>query len=153
MRPEASSTGRWHLSSPRMQWCAEPSQVTARMELGVPRHLADALGRVQAVVHNQDNREHDILDSDDYYQFQGGMANAIFAVQGREVPVWHLDHSNPRSPRVRSLSEEIGLVVRSRVLNPKWQAAMRRHGYKGAAEMAATVDYLFAYGATTREGG
>ena len=113
-------------------------------------HLADALGRVQAVVHNQDNREHDILDSDDYYQFQGGMANAIFAIRGREVPVWHLDHSNPQSPRARTLTEEIGLVVRSRVLNPKWQAAMRRHGYKGGAEMAATVDYLFAWGATTR---
>jgi cobaltochelatase CobN len=49
---------------------------------------------------------------------------------------------------VRSLREEAARVVRSRVLNPKWIEAMRRHGYKGAFELAATVDYLFGYDAT-----
>ena len=107
------------------------------------------LGNLEAVVHNQDNREHDLLDSDDYYQFQGGMTNAVAAFSGSEPVVYHNDHSNPSQPKVRTLKEELNRVIRSRVLNPKWINGMREHGYKGAFEMAASVDYLFAYDATT----
>jgi cobaltochelatase CobN len=46
------------------------------------------------------------------------------------------------------LREEIGRVVRGRAANPRWIAGVMRHGYKGAAEIAATVDYLFAFAAT-----
>jgi cobaltochelatase CobN len=63
--------------------------------------------------------------------------------------VYHNDHSRPESPRIRTLGEEIGRVVRARVVNPKWIAGVMRHGYKGAFEIAATVDYLFAFAATT----
>ena len=104
-----------------------------------------------AVLHNQDNREHDILDSDDYYQFAGGLSAAIAAVSGRDVPIYHNDHSLPENPVIRSLAEEISRVVRGRASNPKWIAGAMRHGYKGAFEMAATVDYLFAFAATTRQ--
>ena len=105
---------------------------------------------VEAVVHNQDNREHDLLDSDDYYQFEGGMAAAVHHLSGARPAVWHNDHSRPESPRVRRLEEEIARVVRARVVNPKWIRGVMRHGYKGAFEMAATVDYLFAFAATAR---
>ena len=105
---------------------------------------------VEAVVHNQDNREHDLLDSDDYYQFEGGMAAAVHHLSGVRPAVWHNDHSRPESPRVRRLEEEIARVVRARVVNPKWIRGVMRHGYKGAFEMAATVDYLFAFAATAR---
>ena len=108
------------------------------------------LGGVEAVVHNQDNREHDLLDSDDYYQFEGGMSAAVHHLSGVRPTVWHNDHSRPESPRVRRLEEEIARVVRARVVNPKWIRGVMRHGYKGAFEMAATVDYLFAFAATTR---
>ncbi|MGQ0334745.1 cobaltochelatase subunit CobN [Halomonas elongata] len=104
---------------------------------------------LQAVMHNQDNREHDILDSSTYYAFQGGMANAGRALGGRAPAIYHADHANPARPRIRTLKEEIARVIRSRVLNPKWIEAMREHGYKGAFEMSATVDTLFAYDATT----
>ncbi|MCE8039496.1 cobaltochelatase subunit CobN [Halomonas sp. MCCC 1A11062] len=104
---------------------------------------------LEAVMHNQDNREHDILDSNGYYAFQGGMANASRALSGQAPSIYHADHANPARPRMRSLEQELARVIRSRVLNPKWIEAMREHGYKGAAEMAATVDYLFAYDATT----
>lgn len=107
------------------------------------------LGQIKAVVQNQDNREHDLLDSDDYYQFQGGMANAAEVLSGQQPAIYHGDHSNPAKPVVRTLKEELNRVMRSRVLNPKWIQAMQQHGYKGAFEMAATVDYLFAYDATT----
>ncbi|MCM2130470.1 cobaltochelatase subunit CobN [Larsenimonas rhizosphaerae] len=111
--------------------------------------LAYQLSQLDAVVQNQDNREHDLLDSDDYYQFQGGMTNAVTTLKGNAPAVYHGDHSQPAHPRIRTLKEELDRVLRSRALNPKWHSAMREHGYKGAFEMATTVDYLFAYDATT----
>jgi cobaltochelatase CobN len=107
------------------------------------------LSQLDVVVQNQDNREHDLLDSDDYYQFQGGMVNAVTEFSQREPVIYHNDHSNPAMPKIRTLKEELNRVIRSRVLNPKWIHAMQEHGYKGAFEMAASIDYLFAYDATT----
>jgi cobaltochelatase CobN len=120
-------------------------------EAGIPAReaLESRLSGVDAVLHNQDNREHDVLDSGDYYEFQGGLGAAVELARGRRVALYHGDHHNPEAPRVRSLFEEISRVMRSRVVNPKWIAGAQRHGYKGAVEMAATVDYLFGYGATT----
>ena len=115
------------------------------------RGLAEArLGAVDAVLHNQDNREHDLLDSDDYYQFEGGLALVVRHLSGRAPAVYHNDHSVPDRPRIRTLREELGRVVRGRAANPRWIAGVMRHGYKGAAEIAATVDYLFAFAATAR---
>lgn len=107
------------------------------------------LSQLEAVVQNQDNREHDLLDSDDYYQFQGGMTNAVTVLRGEAPAVYHSDHANPSLPKIRTLKEELNRVVRTRVLNPKWIQAMQQHGYKGAFEMSASIDYLFAYDATT----
>jgi len=113
--------------------------------------LETRLAGSDAVLHNQDNREHDILDSDDYYQFAGGLSAAVAHLSGRDVPVYHNDHSLAERPVIRTLGEEIGRVVRGRASNPKWIEGAMRHGYKGAFEMAATVDYLFAFAATTRQ--
>ena len=107
------------------------------------------LQNIEAVVHNQDNREHDVLDSDDYYQFEGGMSAAVETASGKRPRVYHNDHSRPERPVIRTLEEEVGRVMRSRVVNPKWIAGVKRHGYKGAFEIAATVDYMFAFAATT----
>jgi len=78
------------------------------------------LSKVDAIVHNQDNREHDLLDSDDYYQFEGGMTSAVRSLSGKQPTVYHSDHSRPENPKVRTLEEEIARVVRARVVNPKW---------------------------------
>ena len=110
----------------------------------------ERLKRVDAVVQNQDNREHDILDSDDYYQFEGGMTAAVRVLSGAQPTVYHNDHSRPETPRVRTLEDEVGRIVRARVVNPKWINGVMRHGYKGVFEMAATVDYLFSFAATAR---
>ena len=115
-----------------------------------PEAFEQRLRQLQIVLHNQDNREHDLLDSDDYYQFQGGLAVAVRSLTGRNPQTYFGDHSLPENPRLRSLHEEIDRVYRSRVVNPKWIAGAMRHGYKGAFELAATVDYLFAYDATAR---
>jgi cobaltochelatase CobN len=113
------------------------------------RAFRERLSRIEAVVHNQDNREHDLLDSDDYYQFEGGMTAAVEQARGTRPRVYHNDHSRPERPVIRTLEEEVARVVRSRVVNPKWIAGVKRHGYKGAFEIAATVDYMFAFAATT----
>ena len=115
-----------------------------------PEAFEKRLQQMQIVLQNQDNREHDLLDSDDYYQFQGGLTAAIRAVRGENPQTYFGDNSIPAQPRVRQLKEEIARVYRSRVVNPKWIAGVMRHGYKGAFEMAATVDYLFAYDATAK---
>ncbi|GLV22776.1 cobaltochelatase subunit CobN [Sphingobium sp. TomMM35A] len=111
--------------------------------------FARRLGEADALIQNQDNREHDLLDSDDYYQFEGGIAAAVEHLSGRQPLSYHNDHSRPERPVIRTLEDEIGRVVRARVTNPKWIAGMMRHGYKGAFEIAASVDYLFAFAATT----
>jgi cobaltochelatase CobN len=111
--------------------------------------LVARLKSVEAIVHNQDNREHDLLDSDDYYQFEGGLAATAKALSGQQPINYHNDHSRPERPVVKTLEEEISKVMRSRVVNPKWIDGVKRHGYKGAFEIIATTDYMFAFAATT----
>jgi cobaltochelatase CobN len=101
-------------------------------------------------VKNQDNREHDIFDSDDYMQYHGGMVATVRALTGRNPAAYFGDSSDPSRARVRDLADEARRVFRTRVVNPKWVQSMQRHGYKGAFEMAATVDYLFGYDATAQ---
>ncbi|MBP5086583.1 cobaltochelatase subunit CobN [Pseudomonas chlororaphis] len=112
--------------------------------------FAQRLSQVQAVLQNQDNREHDLLDSNDYYQFQGGMLAAVESLSGAKAASYHGDHSQPDLPKIRSLKEELNRVIRSRAANPKWIEGVKRHGYKGAFEMDATLDNLFAFDATTQ---
>ena len=104
--------------------------------------------RIAVAAKNTDCREHDIADSDDYFQYHGGMVATVRALTGQAPAAYIGDNTRPDAVRTRSLSEETTRVFRSRVVNPRWMAAMRRHGYKGAFEMAATVDYLFGYDAT-----
>ncbi|MDT7538521.1 MAG: cobaltochelatase CobN, partial [Actinomycetota bacterium] len=104
--------------------------------------------RIRVAAKNQDNREHDIVDSDDYFQYHGGMIAAVRALTGTSPTAYVGDSAVTDAVKTRTLAEETKRVFRARVVNPKWIAAMMRHGYKGAFELAATVDYLFGYDAT-----
>jgi len=110
--------------------------------------MEQAFRRIQVAAKNQDNREHDIVDSDDYFQYHGGMVAMVRHLTGESPAAYVGDSAVPEQVRTRTLQEETHRVFRARVVNPRWMAAMRRHGYKGAFEMAATVDYLFGYDAT-----
>ncbi|SQD98946.1 MULTISPECIES: cobaltochelatase subunit CobN [unclassified Parafrankia] len=110
--------------------------------------METAFRRIQIAVKNQDTREHDLVDSDDYFQYHGGMVAAVRALTGTSPAAYVGDSALPDAVRTRTLQEETHRVFRARVVNPRWIAAMRRHGYKGAFELAATVDYLFGYDAT-----
>ncbi|ALG15253.1 cobaltochelatase subunit CobN [Kibdelosporangium phytohabitans] len=105
--------------------------------------------RIAVAAKNIDTREHDIADSDDYFQYHGGMIATVRALTGKAPAAYVGDSTRPDAVRTRTLNEETTRIFRARVVNPRWLAAMRRHGYKGAFELAATVDYLFGYDATT----
>ena len=111
--------------------------------------MRTAYRRIAVAAKNTDTREHDIADSDDYFQYHGGMVATVRALTGKDPEAYIGDSTSPDNVRTRTLSEETTRVFRARVVNPRWIAAMQRHGYKGAFEMAATVDYLFGYDATT----
>lgn len=104
--------------------------------------------RIKVAAKNVDTREHDIADSDDYFQYHGGMVATVRALTGSDPKAYVGDSTTPDAVRTRTLQEETNRVFRSRVVNPRWIAAMQRHGYKGAFELAATVDYLFGFDAT-----
>lgn len=111
--------------------------------------METAYKRIAVAAKNTDTREHDIADSDDYFQYHGGMVATVRALKGTAPEAYIGDSTRPETARTRTLTEETSRVFRARVVNPKWIEAMRRHGYKGAFELAATVDYLFGYDATT----
>lgn len=111
--------------------------------------METAYKRITVAAKNTDTREHDIADSDDYFQYHGGMVATVRALRGTAPEAYIGDSTRPETVKTRTLVEETSRVFRARVVNPKWIEAMRRHGYKGAFELAATVDYLFGYDATT----
>ncbi|NGO72249.1 cobaltochelatase subunit CobN [Streptomyces boncukensis] len=110
--------------------------------------METAFRRIQVAAKNVDTREHDIADADDYFQYHGGMVAMVRHLTGDAPEAYVGDSAVPDQVKTRTLGEETHRVFRARVVNPRWMSAMRRHGYKGAFEMAATVDYLFGYDAT-----
>lgn len=110
--------------------------------------METAFRRIAVAAKNVDTREHDLVDADDYFQYHGGMVAMVRHLTGESPEAYVGDSATPDQIKTRTLGEETHRVFRARVVNPRWMAAMRRHGYKGAFEMAATVDYLFGYDAT-----
>ncbi|MDT0610640.1 cobaltochelatase subunit CobN [Streptomyces lancefieldiae] len=110
--------------------------------------METAFRRIAVAAKNVDTREHDLVDADDYFQYHGGMVAMVRHLTGSSPEAYVGDSATPDQVKTRTLGEETHRVFRARVVNPRWMAAMRRHGYKGAFEMAATVDYLFGYDAT-----
>jgi len=109
--------------------------------------FAARVAAADAFVHQQDHREVDVLDSLDYAEHEGGFAAAA-ELLGNAPALYHTDTAQPDAPRVRTLAEEIARVVRGRAANPRWIAGMMRHGYRGCAEIARTVEGLYAFAAT-----
>ncbi|WP_404400178.1 cobaltochelatase subunit CobN [Pelagibacterium halotolerans] len=145
-------TARWQDRSELAQAVLDAGQYAygAHTQGNAERGLfSDRLKASDAVLHVQDNREHDLLDSDQYYQFEGGLSAAVEALSGTRPAAYHTDTSRPERVAVRTLEEEIAHVMRARVVNPKWIAGVKRHGYRGAFEIIATVDYMFGFAATT----
>jgi len=113
--------------------------------------LEAQLQRADGFAHVQDLAESDILLASDYASHEGGFAAAMAHLGAQKPAMYHLDHTRAGSPRARSMPEEIARVVRARAANPGWASGMMRHGFRGAAEVAATLDNLAAFAHLTRE--
>ncbi|MFT4080028.1 cobaltochelatase subunit CobN [Rhodomicrobium sp.] len=99
-----------------------------------------------AFVHTQDLPETDLLMAPDYAAHEAGFAAAARSLGG-DPALYHADSARAQAPRMRTLGEEIARVVRARAANPAWVAGQMRHGFRGAAEIAWTLDQmaLFAH--------
>ncbi|MDO5657119.1 MAG: cobaltochelatase subunit CobN [Paracoccus sp. (in: a-proteobacteria)] len=97
-----------------------------------------------AFVHAQDLPESDLLLAADYAAHEAGFA-AAQGVTGGQAAIWHLDATDPARPRARSLPEEVARITRARAANPDWLSGMMRHSFRGAAEIAATLDHMAAF--------
>ncbi|NNE86798.1 MAG: cobaltochelatase subunit CobN, partial [Silicimonas sp.] len=106
--------------------------------------IRDRVTQADSFVHLQDLPETDLLLAADYATHEAGFA-AAKKITGGKATLYHLDNTNPEAPRARLLQEEIARVVRARAANPDWIAGMRRHGFRGAAEIAATLDHMAAF--------
>jgi cobaltochelatase CobN len=98
-----------------------------------------------AFVHAQDLPETDVLIAADYAAHEAGFAAAVARLGGAKPTLYHLDATRPDSPQARTLTEEIARVVRARAANPDWAAGMMNHGFRGGAEIAATLDHMAAF--------
>jgi len=144
-------SGNWHDDSDLAEVYAVWGGFAYGRDLdGVPARedMENAYRRITVAAKNTDTREHDIADSDDYFQYHGGMIATVRSLTGSAPTSYVGDSTTPDAVRTRTLNEETARVFRARVVNPRWLSAMRQHGYKGAFEMAATVDYLFGFDAT-----
>jgi cobaltochelatase CobN len=114
----------------------------------VPEQFKRRLSQLDIAVKNEDNREYDMLDGDDFYSYHGGMIAAVKAFKGEQPCSYCGDSSEPDRVKIRSAAEETKHIFRARILNPKWIESMKRHGYKGAADLSGTVDFAFGWDAT-----
>jgi len=113
-----------------------------------PGDFGTRLTAADAFVHVHDHKEADILSSADYAAHQGGATAAALALGRSDLANYHIDTANPTAPKARTLPEEAARVVHGRAASPRWIAGQMRHGFRGAAEIAATVDHSFAFAAT-----
>ncbi len=113
----------------------------------MPERFASLVAAADAFVHQQDHREMDLLEGPTHASHEGGFA-AASAFLGGKASLYHMDTSNPKAPRTRTVVEEIAVVVRGRAANPLWIGGQMRHGYRGAAEIARAVEGLCAFAAS-----
>jgi len=106
------------------------------------------LGSLDLTVKNEDTREIDMLDGDDFYSYHGGMIAAVKAIKGKLPRSYCADSSDPDRIKTRSAAEETRHIFRARLLNPTWLESMKRHSYKGAADISRAVDIAFGWDAT-----
>lgn len=115
-----------------------------------PELFKKRLSVMDAAVMNLDSREFEMIDSDDFYSFHGGMIASVRTFKGSDPMGLIGDSTNPQRIKTRTVSEETRFELRSRVFNPKWIDSMKEHGYKGAGDISQIVDHLFGWDVTAR---
>lgn len=113
--------------------------------------LEERLRTADTFTHIQDLPEMDLLLARDYAAHEGGFSAAMAALGHAQPALYHLDTTRAGAPQARILGEELARIVRVRATSPVWAAGMMRHGFRGAAEIAATLDNLAAFAHLTRQ--
>ena len=148
---DALDTGAWASPAELAQSYLEATSTAYRGEAAPvpsPGGFARRLAVAEAFVHIHDHKEADILSSADYAAHQGGAAAAAAALGHAGLANYHIDTAMPEAPKARTLAQEAARVVHGRAASPRWIAGQMRHGFRGAAEIASTVDNAFAFAAT-----
>jgi cobaltochelatase CobN len=122
-------------------WAIGPDGQVAENRAGLEARVLAA----DAFVHAQDLPETDVLVAADYAAHEAGFAAAVARLGGAKPSLYHLDATRPDTPHARTLTEEIARVVRARAANPDWATGMMAHGFRGGAEIAATLDHMAAF--------
>ena len=104
---------------------------------------------MELTVKNEENHDMNILSSDDYNGFHGGMINAVKTLGGKEPVSYVGDSANRGAPKIRTVAEEMRRVVRAESLNPKYIDGLMQHGYKGATDMANRLSISYQWDATS----
>jgi cobaltochelatase CobN len=113
-----------------------------------PEAFSRNLARMDVTVKNEDSREYDMMSCTDYYNYYGGLIVAAKTVRGALPLAMMGDSADPGRVRMRTTFEEAKHVLRSRLVNPKWLAGVKRHGYKGAGDISHMMDVMFGWDAT-----
>src|SRR4029077_5654783 len=113
-----------------------------------PEEFRSRVAGAEAFVHVQDLAGQDALDADAFAEHEGGFAAAAAEV-GANPTLYHLDSTAPAAPKIRTLAQEIARALRGRAANPRWLQGQMRHGHRGAAEIAQSLDNLFCFAALT----
>ena len=114
-----------------------------------PELFKKRLATTELTVKNEENHDMNILSSDDYNGFHGGMIAAVKSFGGKAPASYVGDSANRGAPKVRTVAEEMKRVVRAESLNPKFIEGLMQHGYKGAMDMANRLNISFQWDATS----
>jgi cobaltochelatase CobN len=113
-----------------------------------PGAFAAEMAKADLLLHGSDDPTHDLLEGAEDVAHIGGFAAAAVAL-GREADLIMLDTTDPKRPRARHLDKALARIVRGRAVNPRFIEGMMRHGARGGAELAETVDRLVDFAETT----
>ncbi|WP_196591085.1 cobaltochelatase subunit CobN [Pectinatus frisingensis] len=115
----------------------------------LPQQFRKRLGSLDITIKNEDNHEVNMLSSDDYNAYHGGMIAAVRSIKGAAPRSYCGDSTDRSQVTMHSVQEDTKRLFRSEAINPKFINGMMKHGYKGAADMANYVAHSFQWDATS----
>lgn len=116
----------------------------------LPQQFSKRMGSLDITIKNEDNHEINMLSSDDYNAYHGGMIAAVRSIKGKKPRSYCGDSTNKQKVVLHSVQEEAKRVFRSESVNPKYIAGMMQHGYKGASDLANMLAHSFQWDATSK---
>ena len=115
-----------------------------------PEIFRRRMGALDVTIKNEDNRETNMFSSDDYNAYHGGMIATVRAISGKAPHSYSGDSTDRKRVKVRTVQEEAKRVFRGECMNPKFIEGMKRHGYKGALDLANTLAHSYQWDATSK---